>query len=155
MYNSMENLNNKDIQLLCDYRKIHAPIEKQSRSLDFTVVKELAKGLLGQGIEKAEITKGLTRLTKLICRYVDTKSLAEDGKVLPKLVGTDSNEYRKRASSQSLTGPGSGVDVRLPSHTRSSDPQGPVSFYHALQSQQSYHAVETCKNTTKRRSLRD
>jgi hypothetical protein len=85
--------------------------------LDFTVVKELANDLLAQGIKKVDITKGLTRLTKLICRYVDTKSLAENGKVLPKPVSGDSNEYRRRASSQSTTGSGSGTYVRPPSFT--------------------------------------
>ncbi|KAI1521079.1 hypothetical protein PtrSN001C_012378, partial [Pyrenophora tritici-repentis] len=108
---SMENLNNEDIQLLCNYRKnCHSLIEKQSRSLDFTVVKELVNDLLAQGIEKVDITKGLTRLTKLICRYVDTKLLAEDGKILPNLTSVDSSEYLRRTHSQSPTIPGSGID---------------------------------------------
>jgi hypothetical protein len=82
MYSSMENLNNEDIRLLRNYReKIHSLLEKQFRSLDFTVVKKLFNDLLAQGIEKVYITKGLTRLTKLICHYVKTTSLAEDGKV--------------------------------------------------------------------------
>ncbi|KAG9381621.1 Dimer-Tnp-hAT domain containing protein [Pyrenophora tritici-repentis] len=133
----MENLNNEDIQLLCNYRKnCHSLIEKQSRSLDFTVVKELVNDLLAQGIEKVDITKGLTRLTKLICRYVDTKLLAEDGKILPNLTSVDSSEYLRRTHSQSPTIPGSGIDIRQLSHTMSPDPQGPIPFFRALQSQQ-------------------
>lgn len=128
----MENLNNEDIQLLCNYRKAHPSIEKQSRSLDFTVVNELVKGLLAQGIESVDITKGLTRLTKLLCRYVDTKSLTEDGKVLPKLVTADSNEYHNGASQS---------------------PVGLEPISHALQSQQTYHAAEPHTNIAKRRRM--
>jgi hypothetical protein len=154
MYSSMENLNNEDIRLLCNYRKnIHGLIEKESRSLDFTVVKELVNDLLAQGIETVNITKGLTRLTKLICRYVDTESLAEVGKVLPKPVSVDSNENRRRASSQSPTGSGSGMDVRPSSYTMSPNPQRHIPSYHALQSQQPYHAAENPKNTAKRRRV--
>lgn len=150
----MENLNNEDIRLLCNYRKkCHSLIEKQSRSLDFTVVTELVNDLLAQGIEKFDITKGLTRLTKLVCRYVDTKLLAEDGKVLPKPFSVDSNEDRRHASSQSPTGSGSGMDVRPPSHTMSPNQQGPIPFYHAIQSQQPYGAAETYTNTAKRRRV--
>ncbi|KAI1676123.1 hypothetical protein KJE20_14289 [Pyrenophora tritici-repentis] len=148
----MENLNNEDILLLCGYRKLHASIEKQSRSLDFIVAEELVKGLLAQGIERVDITKGLTRLTKLICRHVDTKSLAEGGKILPKLVTTDSNEYRKRAS-RSPAEPGPGIDARLPSHTISPRQQGPIPISHALRSRQSYHAAETRLNSSKRRRI--
>ncbi|EUC40886.1 hypothetical protein COCMIDRAFT_9320 [Bipolaris oryzae ATCC 44560] len=148
----MENLNKEDIQLLCNYRKIHTSVEKQSRSLDFIVVNELVKDLLAQGIESVDITKGSTRLTKLICRYVDTKSLAEDGKVLPKAITPDSNEHRRRAS-QSPAGPGPGIDVRLPSHVIRPEQQGPVPILHAMQSQQAYHATEPRTNTTKRRRV--
>jgi hypothetical protein len=78
----VENLNNTDIQLLCDYRKkFLGVIEGQSRSLDYTVVKELISGLLAQDIKKADIAKGLTRLTKLICCYADTGSLSRDGPI--------------------------------------------------------------------------
>ncbi|EMD85883.1 hypothetical protein COCC4DRAFT_28984 [Bipolaris maydis ATCC 48331] len=151
-FESMENLNNEDIQLLCNYRKIHTTVEQQSRSLDFIVVNELVKGLLAQGIESIDITKGLTRLTKLICRYVDTKSLAEESKVLPKPITPDSNEYCRRAS-QSPAGPGSGLDVRVPSHVIRPEQQGPVPILHNMQSQQAYHAAGPRTNTTKRRRV--
>jgi len=150
----MENLSNEDVRLLLNYRKeMNSLIEKQSRSLDFTVVKELVIDLLAQGIEKFDIIKGLTRLTKLVCCYVDTKSLAEDGKVLPKPVSVYGNEHRRRASSQSPTGSGSRVDVGPPSHAISPEQQEIIPINHAVQSQQSYRAVGTCTNTAKRRRV--
>jgi hypothetical protein len=151
---SMESLNQNDIQLLCNYFREHLPdFERQSRALDFEVVERLANWLLAQGMKAEDIVQKRTRLTKLICHYVDTNSLAKDGKVLPKSVSVDNNEYRKRASSQSPTGSGSGMNGRLPSHTSSPTQQGSIPIYHALQSQQPCLAADKCTNTAKRRRV--
>jgi hypothetical protein len=150
----MESLNQNDIQLLCNYfRECLPDLERRSRALDFEVTERLTNWLLAQGMKVGDIVQKRTRLTKLICHYVDTKSLAEGGKLLPKPVSVDSNEYRKRASSQSPTGSGSGMDVRPLSHTISPEQQGPIPIYHALQSQQPYRAADTCTNTAKRRRV--
>ncbi|EMD68953.1 hypothetical protein COCSADRAFT_155188 [Bipolaris sorokiniana ND90Pr] len=56
---NMENLNKEDVQLLCSYRRIYAPIVKQSRSLDFTVVKELVKVFWLKALRKLKSRKDL------------------------------------------------------------------------------------------------
>jgi hypothetical protein len=146
----VENLNNTDIQLLCDYRKkFLGVIEGQSRSLDYTVVKELISGLLAQDIKKADIAKGLTRLTKLICCYADTGSLSRDGDVLPKAIGGNG------ASSHSPTEPEAGMDSASSFHTVPSSSQQLASSYPiSLFDQQPLdNVIEARTNTAKRRKV--
>ncbi|KAI1530441.1 hypothetical protein PtrSN002B_010962 [Pyrenophora tritici-repentis] len=150
----MECLNQDDIQMLCNYfRECLPDLERQSRALDFEVAKRLTKWLLAQGMKGEDIIQKRTRLTKLVCRYVDTSLLVQDGKILPNLASMDSSEHLRRTSSQSPTIPGSGMDVSPPSQTMSPDPQGPISFFHALKRPQSYRAAETYTNTAKRRRV--
>jgi hypothetical protein len=152
----VENLNNTDIQLLCDYRKkFLCVIEGQSRSLDFTVVKELVSGLLAQDIKKADIAKGLTRVTKLICCYADTGSLARDGDVLPKAIGGNGNEHRRRASLHSPTEPEAGMDGALSFHTVASSSQQLVSSYQIPFSDQQPvdNVIKARTNTAKRQKI--
>jgi hypothetical protein len=47
-------------------------------------------------MKAADIAKGGTRLAKLICRYIDTGSLIQNGAVLPKVVDIDSDEQPSR-----------------------------------------------------------
>ncbi|KAA8622011.1 hypothetical protein PtrV1_06512 [Pyrenophora tritici-repentis] len=150
----MENTNEEDIQLLCSYRKrMLSTLEEQSHALDFVVMEDLVHSLLAQGLKAAEIAKGRTRLSKLICCHVEIERFIQDGTILPKGVSIGSNEQSRRTFSRSLAGPESGMDVRPPSHTMSPNPQGPIPFYHALQSQQPYGAAETYTNTAKRRRV--
>jgi hypothetical protein len=150
----MESVNKGDIQLLCNYLRECLPdLESRSRDLDFAVAEYLTNLLLAQGMKVVDIVQKRTRLTKLVCRYLDTASLAQDGKILPTPVSVSSSGYRSRSFSQSPTGPGSGIDVSSSSHIISPDPQGPIPLYHALRSQQPCRAAEAYTNTGKRRRV--
>ena len=118
------------------------------------MVKELVGGLLAQGLEKVDITKGVTRLTKLICRYLDTDSLTRNDEILPKSVSMDSSRNHRRSLSQPPNEPVSVTDVQSSGHTLSSKTPELIPFRHALHSQQPYSiAADTCTNTAKRRRV--
>lgn len=118
------------------------------------MVKELVGGLLAQGLEKVDITKGVTRLTKLICRYLDTDSLSRDGKIRPGPISMDGIEDCRCSVSQPPSEPVPATAVVSPCHTLSPGLPELIPFYHASNSQQPYStATETCTNTTKRRRV--
>jgi hypothetical protein len=104
-------------------------------------------------MKAVDIVQKRTRLTKLVCRYVDTGLLVQDGKILPNLASVGSSEHLRRTLSQPPTRPESGMDVRPPPYTMSPNLQGPVPLFNALQSRQLYRAAETYTNTAKRRRV--
>jgi hypothetical protein len=72
----MENSSDEDIRLLCKWRKeVLNVTASQTRALDVEVIKDFVHALQVQ-LKSAEIARGHTRLTKLICLYLDTASLA-------------------------------------------------------------------------------
>ncbi|KAF5852406.1 hypothetical protein GGP41_007877, partial [Bipolaris sorokiniana] len=89
----MENTNEEDIKLLCNYRKERLPtVEMQSQALDFMVVEDFARNLLAQGVDAAEIAVGRTTLAKLICRHVEIERFVQDGTITPKRTSVYNNE---------------------------------------------------------------
>ena len=141
----MENANAEDIKLLCDYRKDNLPvIEERSRALDFDVIKGLAISLLSQGIKAAEIVKGRTRLANLICEYVETESLVQGGKILPRSLNIDKNEQFWHSIPRSPTAQGSTIHSIPLSHSISSDSQDLIPFY---------QFAKTHSNAAKRRRV--
>lgn len=150
----MENNNEEDLKLLCNYRKEQLPtVEMRSQALDFVVVKGFIQNLLAQGAEPAEIAAGRTALAKLICRHVGIERFVQDGTILPARTSVCNDEQPRRTLSRSPARPGSRMNVTTPPHTISFDSQRPVPFYHALQSHQPYLAAETRTNTAKRRRI--
>jgi hypothetical protein len=117
------------------------------------VTEYLTNELLVQSIKGVDIVQKRTRLTKLVCRYIDTGLLVQDGKILPNLASVGSSEQLRRTLSQPPTRPESGMEVRPPSDTMFPDQQGLIPFYNAPQSQQPYRAVESHTNTAKRRKI--
>jgi hypothetical protein len=117
------------------------------------VTEYLTNELLVQSMKGVDIVQKRTRLTKLVCRYVNTGLLVQDGKILPNLASVGSSEQLRRTLSQPPTRPESGMEVRPPSDTMFPDQQGPISCYNAPQSQQPYRAVESHTNTAKRRKV--
>jgi hypothetical protein len=82
---SIKKFNEEEMQALCMYRKDKYPsVESQSRSQDFTVACNLISDLRALGLTNASIAKCRTRLTKLICEYVDEGPLAQSGEILQK-----------------------------------------------------------------------
>lgn len=77
-------LTEDDIQALCLFRKDkRTDREREFRSRDFIIACEVVSDLLAIGLKVIDIAKGSTRLTKLIGKYVDMKSLVEHGSILP------------------------------------------------------------------------
>ncbi len=108
---------------------------------------------MAQGWERINIAKGSTRLTKLICHYVDTDSLTQDGEILPTPVSMDNSEDLRRTS-QPPSGPVSRANVVSPCHTLSPGLPELIPFHHILHNQQPHcTAAETCMNTAKRRRV--
>jgi hypothetical protein len=65
---SIIQLNDKEITALCEYRKIKMPDEERvSRNADIEVATSLRNGLQALGFQPADIARGSTRLTRLIC----------------------------------------------------------------------------------------
>lgn len=150
----MENTKDEDIELLCNYRRDRlSTVEEQSQDLNFRVIEYFARNLLAQRVEAAEIAAGRTALAKLICRHIDIEKFVKDGTILPTRISVRNNEQLRRTFPQTLARPRSGMNFRPTPHTGSSNPQGQVPLHHALQSQQPYHAAETCTYTAKRRRV--
>jgi hypothetical protein len=116
-------------------------------------VKDFVHSLLAQGVEAAVIAKGTTRLTSLICRYVDTDSLAKNSEVLPKVVNTYSDEQSIRTLSGSPAGSASRINTESFPDTESPGSHELTLSYQASPhgQQQSRDVIETRVKGTKRR----
>jgi hypothetical protein len=74
----MKKLNDDEIEEICNYRKEHRKDkETLSRSNDFKVACDYVNDLQRIGFTYARIAQADTRLTKLICKYVDPQWLVE------------------------------------------------------------------------------
>ncbi|KAF1361329.1 hypothetical protein EJ07DRAFT_154127 [Lizonia empirigonia] len=81
----MEKCNDEDFEMLFQYRKTaHPDLEERSKTLDFGVVHNLVCGLRAQGVDDTYIAGGRTRLMRMICQYVDTRTFLRHGEIISK-----------------------------------------------------------------------
>lgn len=142
---SIKDLNDEEIQELCNYRMVKE-LGVPSSDHNFSVVSSLLHNLRVLGFTDAEIVKRDTRLTLLIFKHVDVESFRRKGEVVSKehITGQADNVLATNSTSISVPPPNLIVESHITGSLELLPPD-----HDAEHGQQRF----TCVNTAKRQRL--